>query len=341
MATSFAIAEVKALVRQPQRAQAQQILERLAAAVLPILTRRRFCVRRLLEFFPKDGCLLGMNVNRGAKIYVRLRPQRSPGSFLPYEALLETLLHELTHMVHGPHNQAFYQYLDELKQEMESLMVRGLVGEEGARFAGAGEGQRLGGDSAGVPIRVAAVLAARRREQYNSLLGGERSRRLGSKTSSGASREVLDPQTLRRRVLEAAERRRRDNELCKNVLREGASHEVLGIESSDEDEDAFATSTLNSEVSNPQRSSKAEVIILDDEKEAVAAQAHVRATSRRSDYATPPTIDLVEDEDEEKSEKMPNKVRDSSSREFVVERNRKRRRQEDLLRVASDVIDLT
>jgi hypothetical protein len=71
MASSFAIPEVKALVRRPQRQQAQQLLERLAAAVLPILTRRCFRVRRLLEFFPTDGALLGMNVNRGAKIYLR------------------------------------------------------------------------------------------------------------------------------------------------------------------------------------------------------------------------------------------------------------------------------
>uniref|UniRef100_H3GW61 WLM domain-containing protein n=1 Tax=Phytophthora ramorum TaxID=164328 RepID=H3GW61_PHYRM len=167
MATSFAFAEVKALVLRRQREQAQQLLERLAAAVLPILTRRRFRVRRLLEFFPTDGALLGMNVNRGAKIYVRLRPKRTPESFYPYEALLETLLHELTHMVHGPHNQAFYQYLDELKQEMESLMVRGLEGQEAVKFADAGAGQRLGGDSARVPICVAAVLAAKRREQVS------------------------------------------------------------------------------------------------------------------------------------------------------------------------------
>lgn len=240
MATSYAITEIKALVRQPQREDAQRLLERLAAAVLPIMTRRRFRVRRLLEFFPKDGALLGMNVNRGAKIYVRLRPQQNPESFYPYEELLGTLLHELTHMVHGPHNQAFYKYLDELKHDMESLMVRGLVGEEGAKFSEAGEGQRLGGCSVGVPIRVAAVLAAKRREQYHSLLGGETNRRLGSSSSKKDSKEALDPQTLRWKVLEAAERRRRDNEHCRNVLREGASHEVLGIESSDEDDDDAA-----------------------------------------------------------------------------------------------------
>ncbi|ETM51318.1 hypothetical protein, variant [Phytophthora nicotianae] len=305
--TSFAITEVKALVRQPQRAQAQHLLERLAVAVLPILTRRRFHVRRLHEFFPKDGALLGMNVNRGAKIYVRLRPKRTPESFYPYEALLETLLHELTHMVHGPHNEAFYKYLDELKHEMEMLMVRGLVGEEGVRFAAAGTGQRLGGDNISVPIRVAAVLAAKRREQYNSLLGGETSRRLGS--LSAASNEIFNPQALRRKILEAAERRRRDNEHCRNVLHPGASHEVLGIESSDDDED----STSNGARQQAPDSSASDIIVLEEEEDAHETIANV-----------PAVIDLLDDDGEEKHDDVPRRA------------GRKRKRGDTV-----DIIDLT
>ncbi|KAG3119742.1 hypothetical protein PI124_g2104 [Phytophthora idaei] len=313
MTTSFGIAEIKALVRQPQRAQAQQLLERLAAAVLPILTRRRFRVRRLHEFFPKDGALLGMNVNRGAKIYVRLRPKRTPESFYPYEALLETLLHELTHMVHGPHNEAFYQYLEELKQEMEALMVRGLVGEEGVRFSDAGVGQRLGGNNISVPIRVAAVLAAKWREQYNSLLGVQTSRRLGS-TSSGASNEVLDPEALRRKMFEAAERRRRDNEHCRNVLHTGASHEVLGIDSSDEDEGSTTGSDGDSR-QQASSSSASEIVVLEEND----------ATARRvSNRNVPAIVDLVDDDDEEKRDDTPSRP------------GRKRKRED-----TTDIIDLT
>ncbi|KAG6975734.1 hypothetical protein JG688_00002107 [Phytophthora aleatoria] len=268
MTTSFGIAEIKALVRQPQRAQAQQLLERLAAAVLPILTRRRFRVRRLHEFFPKDGALLGMNVNRGAKIYVRLRPKRTPESFYPYEALLETLLHELTHMVHGPHNEAFYQYLEELKQEMEALMVRGLVGEEGVRFADAGVGQRLGGNNISVPIRVAAVLAAKWREQYNSLLG----------------------------------------------VQTRASHEVLGIDSSDEDEGSTTGSDGDSR-QQASSSSASEIVVLEEND----------ATARRvSNRNVPAIVDLVDDDDEEKRDDTPSRP------------GRKRKRED-----TTDIIDLT
>ncbi|KAF1788577.1 WLM domain [Phytophthora cactorum] len=314
MTTSFGIAEIKALVRQPQRAQAQQLLERLAAAVLPILTRRRFRVRRLREFFPKDGALLGMNVNRGAKIYVRRsETEANARVVLSYEALLETLLHELTHMVHGPHNEAFYQYLEELKQEMEALMVRGLVGEEDIRFADAGAGQRLGGNNISVPIRVAAVLAAKRREQYNSLLGGQTSRRLGS-TSSGASNEVLDPEALRRKMLEAAERRRRDYEHCQNVLHTGASHEVLGIDSSDEDEGSTTGSDGDSR-QQASSSSASEIVVLEEND----------ATARRvSNRNVPAIVDLVDDDDEEKRDDTPSRP------------GRKRKRED-----TTDIIDLT
>lgn len=39
----------------------------------------------------------GLNVNRGARIKVRLRQPGDKGSFLPYNSILGTLLHELVH----------------------------------------------------------------------------------------------------------------------------------------------------------------------------------------------------------------------------------------------------
>jgi len=61
--------------------QAKDILARVAAQVEPIMERRSNLGWRcleLLEFFPENEGLLGMNVNRGAKIYLRLRPAGSP-----------------------------------------------------------------------------------------------------------------------------------------------------------------------------------------------------------------------------------------------------------------------
>ncbi|KAJ0409948.1 hypothetical protein P43SY_005842 [Pythium insidiosum] len=165
--TSYEIREIRALSRgHANRDDAQRLLERIAAQVLPVMAKRRFVVRKLQEFFPKDRHLLGMNVNRGQVIYLRrksvqplrfagsnanamrlVRPQSRPTTFLPYEALLETMLHELTHMVHGPHNDAFYKYLEELKSELELMMMRGLVGAEGAKFSAAGIGHGMGAKS--------------------------------------------------------------------------------------------------------------------------------------------------------------------------------------------------
>jgi DNA-dependent metalloprotease WSS1 len=67
----FEIPVVRALVRRADRDAAQRLLEKIALQVLPVLTKRRFRVKRLHEFFPSDANLLGMNVNRGATIYIR------------------------------------------------------------------------------------------------------------------------------------------------------------------------------------------------------------------------------------------------------------------------------
>ncbi|KXZ43445.1 hypothetical protein GPECTOR_90g532 [Gonium pectorale] len=93
-----------------------------------------------------NPCLLGLNIGGGGgntrEIRVRLRPARNPDSFLPYESLLETMLHELVHNVRGPHDCAFYKLLDELKAQCEELMAKG-VGGTGVGFDGPSVG-RLG-----------------------------------------------------------------------------------------------------------------------------------------------------------------------------------------------------
>eukprot|EP00730_Choanoeca_flexa_P005283 TRINITY_DN11918_c0_g2_i7.p2 TRINITY_DN11918_c0_g2~~TRINITY_DN11918_c0_g2_i7.p2 ORF type:complete len:186 (+),score=27.28 TRINITY_DN11918_c0_g2_i7:161-718(+) len=119
---------IKALQRYDDQQRAQELLERAAKQVLPIMAKRSWKVTLLVEFFPNNPNLLGLNVNRTQKICVRLRPHRNPRSFYPYEDILDTgfstLLHELAHIVRGPHDTVFYKQLDELKDEAETLMVR-------------------------------------------------------------------------------------------------------------------------------------------------------------------------------------------------------------------------
>ena len=94
--------------------EAQQLLEKVHNLCKPIMQKYKWKVNLLTEFFPKDSHLLGLNVNRGEKICVRLRPANNRDVFLPYNSIVGTFLHELTHMQISPHNAAFYKLLDQL-----------------------------------------------------------------------------------------------------------------------------------------------------------------------------------------------------------------------------------
>ena len=85
----------------------------------------------LVEFLPKNPSLLGININGGAAIKVRLRPNNDPSRFLDYDDVLGagsrhivtshltsssgTLLHELAHIVRAPHDTLFYSTLKTLE----------------------------------------------------------------------------------------------------------------------------------------------------------------------------------------------------------------------------------
>jgi WLM domain len=77
-----------------------------------------------------------------SEIRLRLRPQHSPDSFLPYEDVLGTMLHEITHNVRGPHDAQFYKILDEVNNERDEFMAKGIAGT-GVGFDGPSAG-RLG-----------------------------------------------------------------------------------------------------------------------------------------------------------------------------------------------------
>ena len=69
------------------------------------------------EFFrPKNPALLGVNVGRGIHVKLRLRRLNRDEEFLPYHEVLDTMLHELCHNVHSPHNASFYKLWDEIRK---------------------------------------------------------------------------------------------------------------------------------------------------------------------------------------------------------------------------------
>lgn len=137
-------------------------------------------------------------MNRGQKICLRLRYPGDKNQFLPLEQVVDTMLHELSHNVHGPHDAKFHALWDQLRKEHEGLISKGYTGEgflsdgrvlggrrvprdEARRIARAaaekrrtlysGSGQRLGGAPvrAGTDIRTVIVDAIERR---NTVLKG-------------------------------------------------------------------------------------------------------------------------------------------------------------------------
>lgn len=65
---------------------------------------------------PNNPSLLGMNVGGGVHVKLRLRRPNRDWDFFPYDKILDTMLHELCHNVHGPHNASFYKLWDELRK---------------------------------------------------------------------------------------------------------------------------------------------------------------------------------------------------------------------------------
>ncbi|KAJ2157211.1 hypothetical protein GGF46_004656, partial [Coemansia sp. RSA 552] len=154
--------------RDPDRAMA--LLRRIAAQVRPVMEKRGWRVKVLREFFPRSPNLLGLNVNHGLEIRIRLRSAHDDTQFLEYEDLVGTMLHELVHIVRGPHDTVFYQLLGTLKEETELLMARGYTGD--GFFS---DGQRVGqGVSHNVPWHQlrAKTLRAVEQRQCAQRLGG-------------------------------------------------------------------------------------------------------------------------------------------------------------------------
>lgn len=135
-------------------------------------------------------------MNRGQKILLRLRYPGDRTQFLPIEQVVDTMLHELSHIVHGPHDAKFHALWEQLRDEHEGLVMKGYTGE-----GFLSQGHKLGGRS-GVPIhearRVARAAAEDRARQ------AERSRGSGQRLGGAP---VHRGQDIRAVITNAVERR--------------------------------------------------------------------------------------------------------------------------------------
>ncbi|KAF8543498.1 WLM domain-containing protein [Trichophaea hybrida] len=229
---------------RPQHAL--QTLRRLASLVKPIMLSHSFHVGTLSEFYPAETNLLGLNINGGEKICIRLRAHYDASTFLPEEQIVGTMLHELTHNVHGPHDEKFYGFLKKLEEEYYALRARGWNGE-----GFYSEGRRLGGRNPlgfGDSRRRRALKAAEERNAWAQGSG----QKLGG---GGAVPTPWNRYLLRETLASAVERRLRDNKTC------GRGNVALGESS----RNGFATKAEEDDA-NDQAILRAQIEMIEEEE---------------------------------------------------------------------------
>ena len=172
--------------------EALEKLKKIASLVKPLMRQRNWRVGTLAEFYPQERNLLGLNINQGQKICLRLRYPGDETQFMPIENVVDTMLHELAHNVHGPHDQHFHALWDKLRDEHEALIRKGYTGE-----GFLGKGQRLGGQR--IPMAEARRQARAAAERRRNLTAGS-----GQKLGGTGVMRGQDPRKV---IVDAIERR--------------------------------------------------------------------------------------------------------------------------------------
>ncbi|KAG0652285.1 DNA-dependent metalloprotease WSS1 [Hyphodiscus hymeniophilus] len=193
----------------PREKEALHSLRKIASLVKPIMRARNWKVGTLAEFFPDQQNLLGINMNRGQKICLRLRYPGDKSQFIPLEQVVDTMLHELSHNVHGPHDAKFHALWDQLRKEYEGLLSKGYTGE-----GFLSDGRMLGGRR--VPRDEARRIARAAAEKRRTLHSGSGQRLGGAPIRAGTD--------IRRVIVDAIDRR---NTVLKGCGAEKASDEEI------------------------------------------------------------------------------------------------------------------
>ncbi|KAM3508677.1 hypothetical protein MY10362_001041 [Beauveria mimosiformis] len=112
------------LARLPRADETLRMLKLIISAVKPIMRNHRWKVGELAEFYPDEDELLGTFT-----VSILLN-------------VLDTMLHELCHNDIGPHNAAFHELWDKLRDEHMTLTLGDSIS---ASLVSPDEGRRLGG----------------------------------------------------------------------------------------------------------------------------------------------------------------------------------------------------
>lgn len=177
-----------------------QMLYSLSHRVSKLMQDLNLKVGVLQEFFPKDGNLLGLNVNHGQKVLLRLRKNNDPYMLLDEDMVLDTLLHELCHNSIGPHNDAFHKLWDDYRSKQYGNQVLGLYNN----FLGQGK-KLLDGPSTNL---VDNNLIAKKSQQKARMGRGRKLGGVGYK--KGSNECLLSPAEMVRKA--ALDRMKKFNE---------------------------------------------------------------------------------------------------------------------------------
>jgi hypothetical protein len=112
----------------PDQARAQEILEELARdrGIQKVLEKHKWSVGCLAEMYPEgavgvsDVCVMGLNVNKGQKILLRIRTDDLLG-FRKMLSIRKVLYHELAHNVWSDHDDNFHMLMRQIEAEAHNL----------------------------------------------------------------------------------------------------------------------------------------------------------------------------------------------------------------------------
>ncbi|KAK8219884.1 hypothetical protein M8818_000858 [Zalaria obscura] len=185
------------LSRVPNPNEGLARLRKIASLVKPIMRKRGWKIQILSEFLPDDPRLLGLNINQTFKICIRLRYTHAPGTLLPIEQTVDTMLHELSHIVWGEHDARFHALWDELRGEYETLVLKGYTGE-----GFLSTGRKLGGGRLPPPHEMRR-LARASAEKRRVLTKGSGQRLGGTPLHRGTdARKVIADAATRRNTID-------------------------------------------------------------------------------------------------------------------------------------------
>lgn len=264
--------EIKTLKRKTKEEEARKILDSVAKQVQPIMRNHKWRVKILSEFCPGNPALLGLNVGRGIHIKLRLRRVNRDEEFIPFHEVLDTMLHELCHNVHGPHNSSFYKLWDEIRKECEDLINKGISG------TGQGfdlPGRRLGGFSLKPcsSLRQATLAAAENRARLGTLLPS------GPKQIGGDSSIMVSLSPVQAAAM-AAEMRLRDNVWCGSEFCDGCEYDE-NTNPSPNSSDLLGCDRKDQKTVSRKRSHKS-----DDVSSLQSASVHLEFTTSDSSHPT-------------------------------------------------------